>query len=232
MKKGNNTENTNNKTIDRRDLLKSSAITALSVMALPKMALAVNECLNEKTPAQTEGPFYPIKSQLDTDADLVVVKGARSSAKGKIIFVQGVVTDQHCRPVKGALVEIWQACESGRYNHPSDPNTAPLDPNFQYWGKAVTDANGNYRFRTIIPGAYPADTDWVRPPHIHFKVSKKGYLELITQMYFAGESLNQTDKILNRLSKSQQQEVIVPLVDDPVTKLPKASFPIQIEKLG
>jgi hypothetical protein len=51
-------------------------------------------------------------------------------------------------------------------------------------------------------------------------------------MYFAGESLNQTDKILNRLSKSQQQEVIVALVDDPVTKLPKASFPIQIEKLG
>jgi protocatechuate 3,4-dioxygenase beta subunit len=231
MKKGNNTENTNNKTIDRRDLLKSSAITALSVMALPKMALAVNECLNEKTPAQTEGPFYPIKSQLDTDADLVVVKGARSSAKGKIIFVQGVVTDQHCRPVKGALVEIWQACESGRYNHPSDPNTAPLDPNFQYWGKAVTDANGNYRFRTIIPGAYPADTDWVRPPHIHFKISCKGYLELITQMYFAGETLNQLDKILQRLPKAEQDKVVIQLESATDVPAPVAHFDIVLEKL-
>lgn len=217
--------------MNRRTLLKNSIMTATALVgsrALAEGAL----CKAIATPHQTEGPFYPIVAQTDTDSDLIQVSGRNRIADGRIIIVEGIVQDQHCQPVSGVLVEIWQACASGKYNHPSDPNPAPLDPNFQYWGKAVTDASGLYRFRTIVPGAYPASDDWVRPPHIHFKVSKKGYLELITQMYFAGESHNQTDKILNRLSKLQQQEVIVALVDDPVTKLPKAKFPIQIEKLG
>ena len=68
----------------------------------------------------------------------------------------------------------------------------------------MTDTQGRYRFRTIIPGAYQASGDWKRPPHVHFKVSRLGYIELITQMYFAGESLNDNDLILKRLKKSDQ----------------------------
>ena len=128
-------------------------------------------------------------------------------------------------------MEIWQACESGKYNHPSDPNTAPLDPNFQYWGKAVSDNEGRYRFRTIVPGAYPADTGWVRPPHIHFKIARLGYVELITQMYFSGESLNGKDLILQRLKKYDQAKVIVEF--KPVADVPHSVgvFNIQIEKI-
>lgn len=219
-------------TINRRNLLKNGLISTVAFLALPLNAKAAEQCLSgEKTPPQTKGPFYPVVDQIDTDADLIQVAGATIGAKGKIIIVEGVVTDQTCKPVPGTLVEIWQACESGRYNHPSDPNTAPLDPNFQYWGKAVTDNEGKYRFRTIVPGAYPADTDWVRPPHIHFKVSRLGYIELITQMYFSGENLNDKDLILKRLKKSDQAKVIIDLKNVAQAPHPVGTFNIQIEKL-
>lgn len=164
------------------------------------------------TPPQTEGPFYPIEDQPDKDWDLTQLKGKRKSALGEVVWVGGEVRDENCVPVAGALVEIWQACVTGRYNHPSDPNTsAALDENFQYWGKAITDKNGRYTFKTIKPGSYPAARGWDRPPHIHYKVTKLGYLELTTQMYFAGEDLNNQDRILQRLSRSEQEQVVRPI---------------------
>jgi protocatechuate 3,4-dioxygenase beta subunit len=217
--------------INRRRLIQNGFFTTAALLTLPLQAAEKQICKSEPTPAQTEGPFYPVVDQVDTDSDLVQISGGQSGAKGKIIIVDGIITDQNCNPVSGALVEIWQACESGRYNHPSDTNTAPLDPNFQYWGKAVTDKQGRYRFRTIIPGAYPADTDWIRPPHIHFKVSRLGHIELITQMYFSGESLNDKDLILKRLKLSDQSKVIVDFKDVENVPHPIGTFNIQIEKI-
>lgn len=216
----------------RRDLLKNSLVTSIGLIAL-KQTAAANEliCKPGPTPRQPEGPFYPIIDQLDTDADLIRVEGHSQVAIGEVIIVQGQVTDQNCKPVKGVLVEIWQACASGKYNHESDPNTAPLDPNFQYWGKAITDEQGNYRFRTIIPGAYPADVGWIRPPHIHFKISRVGYKELITQMYFAGQDLNGQDLILQDLSHAEQEKVIVELKKNSSSPHPVGNFNIQIKKL-
>lgn len=118
--------------MNRRNLLKNGVISTAALLALPLNTVAAEQCAPGKTPAQTSGPFYPVVDQVDTDADLILVNGAKSEAKGKIVIVEGIVTDQNCQIVPGALVEIWQACESGRYNHPSDPSDAPLDPNFQY----------------------------------------------------------------------------------------------------
>ena len=218
--------------LNRRNLLKNSMITTAALLTLPLNAKAAEQCSPAgKTPAQTSGPFYPVVDQVDTDADLIMVTGASAGAKGKIVIVEGTVTDQNCRAVPGALVEIWQACNSGRYDHPSDTNPAPLDPNFQYWGKAVTDNNGRYRFRTVVPGAYPANTDWVRPPHIHFKIARLGYIELITQMYFSGETLNSKDLILQRLKKSDQTKVIIDFKKSDSAPHPTGIFNIQIEKV-
>ncbi|MGZ3692514.1 MAG: dioxygenase family protein, partial [Pseudobdellovibrio sp.] len=125
------------------------------------------------TPQQIEGPFYPAEGLVAAGTDLTQLKNSDQIAKGQIIVIEGRVTDQFGQAVGGALVEIWQACHTGRYHHPADPNPAELDPHFQYWGQSVTDADGHYRFRTIIPGEYPAEEDWKRPPHIHFKISKK-----------------------------------------------------------
>lgn len=213
--------------MDRRQLLKFFSVF---LAAAPVASLAA-QCLKGKTPVQPEGPFYPIQDQLDKDTDLTQVRGKTATAEGEIVIVEGIVMDQNCRPAANVLVEIWQACATGRYNHPSDPNTAALDPNFQYWGKAVTDSYGHYKFKTIIPGAYPAGGDWIRPPHIHFKVSGLGFMELISQMYFAGEDLNQHDLILQRLKKSDQQKVIVEFKNVPSADYPVGQFDIQIERI-
>lgn len=218
--------------MNRRGLLKMSLASAGALLVVnPKaVAAAAGLCEAALTPKQTKGPFYPVFDQLDKDADLILVKGATEPAKGEVVLVEGVVTDQFCEPVAGVLVEIWQACATGRYNHPSDPNTAELDPNFQYWGKAITDANGAYRFRTLIPGSYQADVNWRRPPHIHFKVSRLGYRELITQMYFAGDQLNDIDLILQDLDHADQEKVIVDFKQTGAAH-PVGVFNIQIQKI-
>lgn len=136
---------------------------------------------------QGEGPFYP-EGDLDRDSDLTFLVPGGAVAKGERIFVSGVVTDQNCEPIRDALVEVWQACISGKYNHSGDTNNLALDPNFQYWGRARTDADGKYVFKTIIPGHYPIGGGVYRPPHIHFKVHAAGFQSLTTQMYFNPES--------------------------------------------
>ncbi len=197
----------------RRGFLKNSA---LALTALTGASVAVSKAnaagMCSVTTAQPEGPFYPAVNQQDKDTDLTTVAGRTNQAQGKVVWVQGTVSDQDCAAVSGVLVEIWQACATGKYNHPNDPNTAALDPDFQYWGRAITDKNGFYRFKTIVPGAYPAGRNWIRPPHIHFRVLKRGYHELITQMYFAGEAHNQTDLILQALPKADQEHAIVQFV--------------------
>ncbi|MBC7742599.1 MAG: hypothetical protein H7061_10405 [Bdellovibrionaceae bacterium] len=215
--------------MNRRNLLRNGLLSSAALFTLP--AIAADACKPGRTPPQVKGPFYPVVNQVDTDADLIMLQGHSQIADGEIVLVEGIVSDQRCLPVEGALVEIWQACKTGRYNHPSDPNTAALDPNFQYWGKAVTDKNGFYRFRTIIPGAYPADTDWMRPAHIHFKVARLGYNELITQMYFEGDKYNSSDKILQQLKKDDQQKVIVKFAPLPNVPHKVGQFDIQIVKI-
>jgi protocatechuate 3,4-dioxygenase beta subunit len=83
-------------------------------------------------------------------------------------------------------------------------NAVRLDPNFQGYARIVTDKDGRYRFLTIIPGPYPAIGDWVRPRHIHFKVHAPFNPPVNTQMYFAGEPLNDKDLLLAPLSPEQR----------------------------
>ncbi len=193
------------KQINRRKLLRN--ILTATPLALANPKVLASAC--GLTPPQSEGPFYPIKDQLDKNTDLTKVEGRLLSARGETCFVGGIVQDENCRPIVGALVEIWQACDTGKYNHPADPNPAALDPNFQYWGRTVSNEKGEYLFKTIIPGAYPATSTWMRPPHIHFKVGLRGYEELTTQMYWKGHPLNSRDRILQSLSPVERDLVLV-----------------------
>ena len=190
--------------LSRRGFMKAGIIGSIGVAGAKSLA---NAC--GLTPPQTEGPFYPERDQSDKDNDLTMVRGRSGVAEGEKILIVGKVVDQYCRPVEGALVEIWQACSTGKYNHSSDPNTAQLDPNFQYWGQDVSDEEGSYEFLSIKPGHYPASHNWIRPPHIHFKVHKRGYKELTSQLYFKGDRYNSTDKILNSIPPPERERVIV-----------------------
>lgn len=117
--------------------------------------------------------------------------------------------DDSLRPVAGTVVDIWQANANGRYDHEDDPNPAALDPNFQGWAQLRTDASGRFGFKTIVPGAYPVNEEWWRPPHIHVKVARRGYRELITQIYFAGDELNAKDTLLQELTPDEQARLVV-----------------------
>lgn len=159
---------------------------------------------------ETMGPFHPNRDQADKDFDLVQFNGSDQRAEGEIIYVRGKVTDDDCQPVKGAVVMIWQANTYGKYTHEYDASDIKDDPYFQGWGQVVTNEAGEYSFKTIKPGAYPLDeekNDW-RTPHIHFKVSRRGYHELITQMYFEGEDLNEKDILASTLSEEERKQVI------------------------
>jgi protocatechuate 3,4-dioxygenase beta subunit len=194
----------------RRSFLTNSLAAIAGATLMNKSSAAACPVL---TPAQTSGPFYPGESKFGKDIDLTRIPGSSVRAKGEIIYVKGRVVDHLCRPVVNANVEIWQACASGRYNSAKDPNTAPLDPHFRYWAETFTNENGEYLFKTIVPGVYPADEKWDRPPHIHFRVAKKGYKELITQMYFKNHPLNDIDLILKDIPGEQRETVIVDFVD-------------------
>jgi protocatechuate 3,4-dioxygenase, beta subunit len=151
------------------------------------------------TPSQTIGPFYALGLIREGDDD-VACKAADSRPQGVPIVVSGRVTDEGGRPVRKGLIEVWQANQWGKYEHPDDITDAPLDPDFKGWGRVLTDSEGRYQFRSIKPGAYPNPgyDNWMRPPHIHFSIFAAGLMQrLITQLYFPDQELNEIDPILN-----------------------------------
>lgn len=159
------------------------------------------------TPAQAEGPFYPIKSHRfeDTDQDLVKIESATKAAGGQILYLTGNVSTPGGVPMSGVYVEIWQCDINGRYIHPRDSNGLKKDPYFQGFGRALTTNTGQYHFKTIKPVAYQS-----RTPHIHFKVIQKDGVELLTtQMYFEGEPLNRSDSLYGRLSDDGKKQLTV-----------------------
>lgn len=193
-----------------------AAVVALLVLSPMEPAWGQNEAVCLPTPPQTEGPFYPVHQPDDKDNDLTLVKGHTKRATGQVIYIVGQVRDAQCRPIAGALVEIWQAAASGRYRHPDDRNTsASHDPDFQHWGMTVTDQEGRYQFKTVKPSPYPAGLFWTRPSHIHFKVYRKGFPALTTQMYFESDPYLEKDLIFQRIPESARPRVVVRL--DPPT---------------
>lgn len=183
--------------LDRRDLIKMTAALAASVTALSTRRAAAEGLA--RTPQQILGPFYPLKEFPQT-ADLTQIAGRPERAQGQILNVMGRVLNLAGEPVRNATIEVWQANAAGRYTHPSDPNPAPLDPNFDGSAVLTTDPEGRYRFKTIKPAAYPAGPNLIRPAHIHFQVSGRQD-RLVTQMYFDGDPYNATDPFLNSVGR-------------------------------
>jgi protocatechuate 3,4-dioxygenase beta subunit len=135
---------------------------------------------------------------------------------GERMLVHGRVLDEDGRPVRSALVEVWQANAAGRYLHKVDQHDAPLDPNFSGAGRVITDDEGRFQFRTIKPGAYPWGNHYNawRPQHIHFSLFGAGILSrLVTQMYFPSDPLHALDPIFNSITDPRARERLIARFD-------------------
>jgi protocatechuate 3,4-dioxygenase beta subunit len=126
---------------------------------------------DEPTVRQTEGPYFKASSPERTDL-------VEAGSKGRLVEISGVVLTRSCQPVPKALLDLWHADETGAYD-----NTG-----FRYRGHLFTDADGRYRFRTILPALYPG-----RTRHYHVKVQAPGQSVLTTQLYFPDEPANRRD---------------------------------------
>jgi protocatechuate 3,4-dioxygenase beta subunit len=191
----------------RRRVLAAS-IAGAATLSLPAALRAIAGEALPPTPAQTEGPFYPLNYPADADNDLVHVAGHAEPAKGTVTRVAGHILDRSGRPMAGARVEIWQCDGNGRYHNVRDGGgERPRDDNFQGFGRTVTDDKGGYQFVTIRPVPYPG-----RTPHIHFAVTAPGQRRFITQMYVAGEPGNERDAVLLGIrDPAARARLVVPL---------------------
>ena len=184
--------------------LLSRRLASAALVVAPALLLGVRAQHTKRraTPAQTEGPFYPVRLPADQDADLLRTGSLRYD-HGEPATVSGTLTDLDGRPLAGSVVEIWQCDAEGHYHHPGDGGRG--DPAFQGFGRVQADAQGRWRFRTIRPVAYTG-----RTPHIHVKV-RRGRTELLTtQLYVEGDPGNARDGIWRRLSPEDRAAVTAP----------------------
>jgi protocatechuate 3,4-dioxygenase beta subunit len=162
------------------------------------------------TLSELTGPIFGYDKIGPVDNDLT--RQHSGEPLGERIVVEGRVIDDDGRPVPHTLVELWQANAAGRYAHRIDQHPAPLDPNFTGAGRAVTDAEGRYRFVTVKPGAYPwrnHHNAW-RPAHLHMSLFGQNFTtRLITQMYFPGDPLLPLDPIFNSVPDERSRNRLI-----------------------
>ncbi len=244
----------------RRALIQSAGFIGFLMGSLsPLISVATRH--TQLTPKQSLGPFFPddgdeidsIRENQDpnlpisqaNDQDLTFVKGRKGKAKGQVIYLNGQVLDTKTgQAVPKARLIMWSASSSGRYNHKGDDGTYSFphpktreavhrshDEYFQYWGQTVTNEQGEYWFKTIVPGFYPIDlrAGLYRPSHLHFKILPPKASTFVTQLYFRGDQIpNNTlnQELLPKdvvildagLSPEEQERVIVDYAPDPSGK--------------
>jgi protocatechuate 3,4-dioxygenase, beta subunit len=171
------------------------------------------------TLSEITGPVFGHESVSENDNDLT--RQHTGDPIGERIIVRGRILDSNARPVSNTLIEIWQANAAGRYAHINDNHSAPLDPNFNGTGRTLTDADGNYSFITIKPGAYPwrnHQNAW-RPAHIHLSLFGNAFVtRLVTQMYFPGDPLLAYDPIWQSIPDEKARQRLVSTFDLDTTK--------------
>jgi protocatechuate 3,4-dioxygenase alpha subunit len=165
----------------------------------------------ELTPFQTVGPFFAICLSESGCARI-----ATEQAAGRHITVEGAVRDGAGAVVPDSLIEIWQANAAGRYAHPDDHQSKPLDPNFTGYGRAPTDDEGRFAIETVMPGRVPGPDGTLQAPHLLLGILARGILtRLVTRVYFADEPSTHEDPILSLVPAERRATLIArPVGDD------------------
>ena len=184
----------------RRRLLHSLALATAGFTTQGALAEALS-----LTPRQTEGPYYPDHLPLDQDSDLIHVQGDAVAALGTVTNFGGRLLNADGKPVSNASIELWQADNNGCYIHSKGTQKGKeRDAHFQGFGKITTNEKGEYRFRTILPGLYTG-----RTRHYHIAVMKEGKRMLTTQLYIAGEPMNEKDGVLRGIKDPVQHLSVI-----------------------
>ena len=191
--------------VDRRRFLNAVSIATLGALA-PRGVFA--QKLTE-TAQTTEGPFYPDKFPLDTDNDLLILNDSLTPAVGEITHLTGHVFTSSGLPVRNAIVEIWQTDAGGSYVHTGGrQEKTPYDGNFQGYGRFLSDAKGQYYFRTIKPVEYTL-IGAHRCPHVHVAISQNGRRIFTSQLLIKGHPANVGDGVVKSLDPKALQTILV-----------------------
>ena len=145
------------------------------------------------TPRTIEGPLYVAGAPLcegETRMDDGSEEGVATT-----LFIEGQVVDMQGKPVVGAIVDLWQADTKGNYSYFDKSQSA-----YNLRRRIVTDADGRYRARSIVPSGYGCNPQGPtqeclnllgrhgqRPAHIHYFISAPGFRHLTTQINLSGD---------------------------------------------
>ena len=157
------------------------------------------------TPSQTVGPFFHIGLPYEGGSELVPPDDPQA------ISIAGTVVDGQGESVDDALVEIWQANQAGRYDHPEDGREElPLEPGFRGFGRCETDSAGEFRFVTVKPGPVPHPDSGMQAPHIELALFARGLLKhVVTRMYFPDETeANEADPVLSSVDPKLRPRLV------------------------
>jgi catechol 1,2-dioxygenase len=160
--------------MDRKKFIINSSLTAFALTTFGSVSRGTNgefkgDC---DTTNDILGPFYRPDAPLRSDLTYEGLPGTRIVLKGKVFKSDCITT------LKDAMVEIWHCNADGEYDNASDE--------FRQRARLLTNDNGEYTFRTILPGKY-LNGELYRPSHIHYRVTEKDSKELISQIYFKGD---------------------------------------------
>jgi protocatechuate 3,4-dioxygenase alpha subunit len=147
------------------------------------------------SPYCTIGPFFPFDF-VDDCNDLTQFEGREAS--GQHIWLAGTVVEEGNVPTGNTLLELWQPDARGVFRNPLDPRHSEIDPGFFGWGRARTDAQGFYRFRTVLPGRSRELDGTLRCAHANLGVLAIGLTRrLVTTIFFAEEPGTVRDPVLS-----------------------------------
>lgn len=159
--------------MDRKKFLVTASLAAISVSTFGTVSKLKGDFIGDcDTTNDILGPFY--RENAPTRQDLTA-----EGLEGSLVNIKGRVYEADCvTPLKNALVEIWHCNTKGEYDNKSK--------DYDQRAKWFTNDEGEYSFKTILPGKY-LNGSLYRPAHIHFRVSEKNNKELISQIYFKGD---------------------------------------------
>ena len=153
------------------------------------------------TTYQTVGPYFKIGLEALYRDDLT-----KPDIPGQVIEIAGTVFDADLTPVPDAVLELWQADSFGRYT--DQPQKKPFEDSFGF-GRVPTNGAGQFRVRTIKPGAVQAETSARQAPHILVSIFMRGLLyRLITRIYFSDEPGNADDPVLRSIEPRRRDSLL------------------------